>query len=1059
MPFLSYLLTLYTIYYTIYVAKARKYLLIILTQTNMHTQILSRREKVLAAFAGSLLFVLAFVGYADAQSSGATASSPTPATTSSTPATPSTAPAASSGASLVPPPPTTPAPALPSTNPQEQERQRRDQQNFFRGQLDNVKNIRREISDIKRDTKDLNTVVVEENLNKYETCLKNQEPHVGTGEFWQKQRDCDDLIKLVNDEMQDKLRPIRDCYNTRRNFQDRKRERKDIDRNLQEILRNDKNADVTQARALLEKMDAIFTKAEPFLSGTCTRDGVEQLNTWQRDLNDFFRDYYDSTNVLMQKSNDARRRTEGEKDFKNNIQRQCERDMGREVKNKEKDIERLQKSGNLPAGAEEAFKKLKALYTQLCVTNLEIMKQALEKGNIDTFESARKDFYDSNRDFWDANNEIGNLANIQEQLKNVGRELKQREKELVQMKKEMERAAKKLGAPDSAQKKLVDDYEALLNKAKEAVKTDPQSWWQEYQRELNDIQNDFWQSQQKVQFRMEGARWLKDLERDVLFREKDLRKISKEADNGTVKRLEELLGQMKGVLKKAQDLVATDPDQAQDALRSMDDLRFQWDETTKNFWDQKQTRFEFENIRRELEFADKQLGNLVRSGKISKEQTNLCRQLIDEARKILDQGQREGVFQNLQDLEERGRQACPFLEEHGSPPPDHAYYENFFEQHLKDVEIDKSIGAEIIEKISNELVNKVLSKLLSDRNAQNLLQVAGQKYQKEVATTLESAAGLYTNEAAQKELIAKKAEILQLTKQLEEVQTQLKLAQDKLKELQALQREIAAYNFYGTAGEEISKEIEEFVANAPNFSKEEIARGIQALKSKKVEAVESSKEAKLEAGVIPFRDTDDNEWFTKFVAPLARVGIVAGKGEGRFDPGAQVTVAEALTMAFRISGDTEVDEPSTLCNGKFKDHWGNKFIRWAEGRGLSITKACTDVNRPALRWELAQILLETATNGSLPETDKECFGDVKPSDKKVNAAVCAAQERGVMKGTDGKANAYGKLNRGEAATMVKQAAEKLFGMKFEVEEPKNGGNGGREMRTPLGVPPPPGLFK
>jgi hypothetical protein len=157
---------------------------------------------------------------------------------------------------------------------------------------------------------------------------------------------------------------------------------------------------------------------------------------------------------------------------------------------------------------------------------------------------------------------------------------------------------------------------------------------------------------------------------------------------------------------------------------------------------------------------------------------------------------------------------------------------------------------------------------------------------------------------------------------------------------------------------------------------------------------------------------------------------VKGKGDGKnFDPASDVTVAEAITMAFRISRDPETSADSELCSGKYVGHWGNHFLAWAESKNLSIVSRCTDVNRPALRWEVAQILLE-ALGKTIDRSEATCFKDVKPKDQPTNSVVCAAQAAGILKGSDGKANPYGKIIRAEVAAMVKKAAE-AHGFKFE----------------------------
>lgn len=967
-----------------------------------HRYSFSGQEKVLAVIAGVLLVIMVLVGYSQAYAQTSALPTPTPTKDDDT---------------------------------ANQTRQISDQQNY-------VKNLRREIEDIKKAAKGgLDTSVIEKHLANFDVCLNTRQ--VGAPEFWNGMQECNDFSKAAEEELNTNLRPKRQCGDYLNNVKSRRQEFKNLERTIKDIKRNDKNADTSALDARLVAITDLLNKLEQ-MGTECKSDVISggDAGYLQKDIDDAFRDWYDASNEINQKANDARQAVENRNDFEKNKKRQCEKDMAREIKNLEKEYLRAEKAELLSDAAKQAFNTAKEHYNSICVVQLGAMQTALDAGDMETYNDARTEYDNLNRDFWDFLNEARNVINQQQQLKDILRELTQKEKELAKMTKEYERAVKQAGGiGDDSVKAILDQYAQVITQAREGVKADPQSWWNDYQQTLNNLQNEFWNSQQKVQAVGETQRWMKDLEKEVQFREKDLKNMARDKglDQSVLSALTEILNQMKALVEQARQLLAKDPEAARDLLQSMDDLRRQWEETSRSMFERKQMAFEFGKAKNEIEFAVKQLKAMAKRGKISSGELEKCLSFAEQAKKDIDsaiKGELDNPEEYFNNLEDRANEVCPaFQNIENAPAPDRAYYRDFIQQNVQGINQDDAAG--MLEKVSQDVVSRVLQRLMADpATVQNLMKLGGNDV---TARTLESATNFY-GEAEQRDLLAKKSEILTLTKQLEELSAQVQIARDKLAELQTIQKEIASYNFYGDAGDRIRGNIEKFIADAgvKGLSKEQIRVKVEEFKSQTASAIDESRRAKVSAGIIPFGDTDDNFWATKFVAPLAKLGIVKGRGDGSFDPGAQVTVAELVTMAFRVSGDSESRSSSRICDGRYSSHWGNKFIAWAEEKGLSVVGKCTDVNRPALRWEVAQVLLETAAGGPVGFTDKQCFSDVKVTDQPVNSVVCRAKSAEIMSGTDGKVNAYGRVNRAEAATMVMRAAEKLFGMNFDVVERDEG---------------------
>lgn len=961
----------------------------------IHRYVLSGRQKVLSAVALALLILLIAVGYTKTAGQG-----------------------------------------LASTLAAEGE-DVSNQQSQLKGQKDYLQNLRREIQDISKVAKTVNLSVINGHLTEFESCLAAREAELGTPDFWDNLSGCNDHSRSIEDELNANLRPNRKCADSKRNFEDRKREKKNnIEKQTKEILRSDKNADVSALNQIAGQIAALFARAEQYASGTCTSDTSAEFEDLNSEIGSLFQDWYSLFNEANDKANETRRLNDNMKDFEKNIKQQCQKNKAREFKNFEKEYLKLKAKGTLSADAEEGFNKTKELYEDQCVKLFGQMEQALRAQDFDEFESVRNDFFASDRDFWDTMNDARGVLDQQKQAKDVLRDLAQREKELDRMKKEYARAAKKSAAGSQDITRILDEYAEIISRAKEETVSDPQSYWSDHQQTLNELQNEFWNSNQKVHAAGDVSRWAKDIERDLTFREKDLKRLKKECRE-VGGQLEAILTQMKDLLAQAKEKAADDPDSARDSLQEMDDLRMQWDDTSRSCWEGKQTEMELGKALNEVEHVEDAVNNMVDSGEVESDQAQTCLAFIGNTKGRIREAMQQ-PFENMEDwfnsLEEEGLTVCPFLEgkDLGEAPVDRDYYKQFARQNVKEIDQDKI--AYVFDRVGQDVIEKIMSQLLQDPTViENLLRAAGEKNKAAAAGTIEAISSYY-DENAQRDLFAKKAEILELTQQLENVQSRLQAASDKLRELQTLQEEIANYNFYGNGNDAIRNEIEEFVAKAnnSNLNREEIRAGIEKLKAKKESAIQESKLAKYEAKIIPFMDTDDNSWYTKYVAPLAKLGIVQGKGEGRFDPAAQVTVAEVLTMAFRISGDGESEERSSLCTGRYGTHWADKFISWAESRGLSIVSSCTDIDRPAKRWEVAQVLLETASSqGDIEFSDEKCFSDVGASDQPVNSVLCQAKKASLLAGVDGKSNAYANVIRAEAATMVKQAAEKLFGVTFE----------------------------
>lgn len=111
-----------------------------------------------------------------------------------------------------------------------------------------------------------------------------------------------------------------------------------------------------------------------------------------------------------------------------------------------------------------------------------------------------------------------------------------------------------------------------------------------------------------------------------------------------------------------------------------------------------------------------------------------------------------------------------------------------------------------------------------------------------------------------------------------------------------------------------------------------------------------------------FLDVQAADWFYRYVAPVARWGIVSGYKDsaraGTFGPGNTVTVAEILKMALKAA---QVDE--SKCKGSAglvqdESHWAQAFVVCAHEKKMRILKTNFALDRPATRAEVLGIIFD-----------------------------------------------------------------------------------------------------
>jgi hypothetical protein len=156
----------------------------------------------------------------------------------------------------------------------------------------------------------------------------------------------------------------------------------------------------------------------------------------------------------------------------------------------------------------------------------------------------------------------------------------------------------------------------------------------------------------------------------------------------------------------------------------------------------------------------------------------------------------------------------------------------------------------------------------------------------------------------------------------------------------------------------------------------------------------------IDGKAVLLRDVKVSEWFARYVYELVSAGVASGYRDargtptGEFGPANPVTYAEIAKMALLVAGK-DVSPTGTPQNHSARGQWSAPYIRAAEDLQVSVFTRALDVNRPATRGAVAQIVLESLGIPLSPGTAS--YGDLPPSHPHADA-LQTATALGIMGG-------------------------------------------------------------
>jgi len=245
-----------------------------------------------------------------------------------------------------------------------------------------------------------------------------------------------------------------------------------------------------------------------------------------------------------------------------------------------------------------------------------------------------------------------------------------------------------------------------------------------------------------------------------------------------------------------------------------------------------------------------------------------------------------------------------------------------------------------------------------------------------------------------------------------------------LKKVEELTAKIQDYNFIGDSAKEIATHVEKFNKEITDseLSTVELNKKKRILEQRFKMAKVKAKKEKFKKGVIPFSDTDDNEWYTEYVMDMKNSGVISGyknkNGEltGEFKPANSVTNAEVLKMALELAGHG----PSSSSRLRI-DHWAKGYIQTASDLNLEFYEvARNNPDASATRLEVVKLVLQIYGT-DLPDWVNYKFTDLKDTGSN-GRYVMVANQKGVIDGySDGTFKPFGLINRAETAKILKNA--------------------------------------
>lgn len=170
-----------------------------------------------------------------------------------------------------------------------------------------------------------------------------------------------------------------------------------------------------------------------------------------------------------------------------------------------------------------------------------------------------------------------------------------------------------------------------------------------------------------------------------------------------------------------------------------------------------------------------------------------------------------------------------------------------------------------------------------------------------------------------------------------------------------------------------------------------------------------------------FTDVPETTWYHDAVYKVKDLGIIAGKGNGLFDPNGNLTVAEGITLAARVRANYNKEELPSVSG-----EWYAGALEYAVKQGILKNGDFTDFNKKITRAEMAYLF-----SNALPSTEYNSINQITAlpdvsANTKYQANIFKLYNAGIVSGSDkyGTFNPNSNIQRSETAAIILRVVDK-----------------------------------
>lgn len=173
--------------------------------------------------------------------------------------------------------------------------------------------------------------------------------------------------------------------------------------------------------------------------------------------------------------------------------------------------------------------------------------------------------------------------------------------------------------------------------------------------------------------------------------------------------------------------------------------------------------------------------------------------------------------------------------------------------------------------------------------------------------------------------------------------------------------------------------------------------------------------------VVAFKDVKAGSWSKTYIESMAAKGVIAGKGHGIFDPQANVTRAEFITLLSHVLNYGEQSADIKYADVKSSDWYYPGVVMLYNLGIISSDSAVLKPNEAIDREEMGVLIGKTLSVMGYAAGDVNTmmnFSDYAGISVKNIKDVAAAVDHGILEGAYGKYSPNDKMTREQAAVVI-----------------------------------------